>query len=128
MTVFDFDNEVLNLDLYRRITNERPSDSRATTTFFSPTIEDSEWDEPVLPSILEEYDQMTIRSSDNVGGDDVDSTTSDVEVIHDPIQQFDFDFQAIEMPEYVAANREDDHLEEQACKSFNSIQLTPRVG
>ena len=75
MTVFDFDNEVLNSDLYRGITNERPSDSRATT-FFSPTIEDSEWDEPVLPSILEEYDQMTIRSFDNVGGDDVDSATS----------------------------------------------------
>jgi hypothetical protein len=35
-----------------------------------------------------------------------------VEVIHDPIQQFDFDFQAVEMPEYVAANREDDHLED----------------
>jgi hypothetical protein len=75
MTVFDFDNEVLNSDLYRGITNERPSDSRATT-FFSLTIEDSEWAEPVLPSILEEYDQMTIRSFDNVGGDDVDSTTS----------------------------------------------------
>jgi GTPase KRas protein len=113
MTVFDFDNEVLNSDLYRGITNERPSDSRATT-FFSPTIEDSEWDEPVLPSILEEYDQMTIRSFDNVGGDDVDSATSDVEVIYDPIQQFNFDFQAVEMPEYVAANREeeDDHLED----------------
>ncbi|OCK96082.1 uncharacterized protein K441DRAFT_657350 [Cenococcum geophilum 1.58] len=71
MTAFDFDNEVLNSDLYRRIINERPSDSRATTSF-SPTIEDNEWDEPVLPLILEEYDRITIRSFDNVGGDDVD--------------------------------------------------------
>ena len=105
MTVFDFDNEVLNSDVYRRITNERPSDSRATTSF-SPTIEDSEWDEPVLPSILE-YDQMTIRPFDNVGGDDVGKA------IYDPIQQFYFDFQAPEMPEYIVANREkeEDHLE-----------------
>ena len=104
MTVFDFDNEVLNSDLYRRITNERPSDSRATTSF-SPTIEDSEWDEPVLPLNLE-YDQMTIRPFDNVGGGDVGKA------IYDPIQQFDFGFQAPEMPEYIAANREEeDHLE-----------------